>query len=198
LPARLRKPLQPPGAYARAERLRAGDAEAFNGFIEEHWTTLVYYLQHRVRVLEHAQDLAQESFARLWERRETIDPSKSVVAYLYQIARNLVVDELRKLEVRRRWREAGDEDWPAGGPARGMAGPLQRVEEGEAMEALARGVRELSERRREAFILVHVQGLSYREAGQVMGNSPQTVANQVAAALTELRRTLAPHLMGDE
>src|SRR5437763_499944 len=42
-------------------------------------------------------------------------------------------------------------------------------------------------RRGEAFTLVHVQELSYREAAEVMGIAPQTVANQVAAALAQLR-----------
>src|SRR5205809_254750 len=39
----------------------------------------------------------------------------------------------------------------------------------------------------EAFALVHVQELSYRDAAEVMGIAPQTVANQVAAALAQLR-----------
>lgn len=180
-----------------AEQLRDGNAQAFDAFIQEHWATVVYYVKQRVGVLEHAQDLAQESFARLWERRATIDPSKSVVTYLYQIARNLVIDELRKVEVRRRWEEEAHRVRPAAASAEDISAPLRLIEDREALDALAPLVAALPDRRREAFILVHVQGLSYREAAEVMGNAPQTVANQATTALAELRRALGPLLSDD-
>jgi RNA polymerase sigma-70 factor, ECF subfamily len=175
---------------AGAERLRAGDRIAFDAFITAHWAPLVHYIRDRVRVLEHAQDLAQESFARVWEQRERLDPSRSVVAYLYRVARNLVIDELRKLDVRRRWEEEALLDEPGAGLGTFGPGPLQRLEAEETLAALTRAIDTLPVRRREAFLLVHAHGLSYREAAEVMGTAPQTVANQVAAALAEVRRIL--------
>jgi RNA polymerase sigma-70 factor, ECF subfamily len=176
---------------AGAERLRAGDRIAFDAFITAHWAPLVHYIRDRVRVLEHAQDLAQESFARVWEQRERLDPSRSVVAYLYRVARNLVIDELRRLDVRRRWEEEARLAGPGSGLGTSDPGPLERLEAGETLAGLARAIDTLPVRRREAFLLVHAHGLSYREAAEVMGTAPQTVANQVAAALAEVRRLLA-------
>jgi RNA polymerase sigma factor (sigma-70 family) len=179
---------------SRARRLREGDTRAFDGFIREHWAPVVFFLKQRVGQLEHAQDLAQESFARLWERRSTIDPSRSVVTYLYRIARNLAIDELRKLEVRRRWEEEARLASTHDAAADGAAGPLRLMHERKALDTLAGLIEGLPERRREAFVLVHVQGLSYREAAEVMGNAPQTVANQATTALAELRLALRPLL----
>ncbi len=58
------------------------------------------------------------------------------------------------------------------------------------MEALSR----LPERRREVFVLVRQQGMSYREASAILGLSQQTVANHMSLALADLRRALEPHL----
>lgn len=171
------------------QRLREGDIAAFDAFIREQWPRLVYFLVDRVRALDLAEDLAQEALARLWERRSTLGPSTSALSYLYQIARNLAIDERRKLQVRVRWREEQEH----AEPSRPLT-PLQLLEDREALEALRRALEALPERRREAFMLVHIQNLSLKEAAEVMGNAPQTVANQVSDALAELRRKLKPYL----
>jgi RNA polymerase sigma-70 factor (ECF subfamily) len=51
----------------------------------------------------------------------------------------------------------------------------------------------LPERRREIFVLSRYHGLSYREIAEVLEISPQTVANQLSAALATLRESLASH-----
>src|SRR5437016_4267795 len=82
---------------------------------------------------------------------------------------------------------AGDAELAEGirrGDERALVRPLP---DHDALAALDRAIAGLPGRRREAFTLVHVQQLSYREAAEVMGIAPQTVANQVAAALAQLR-----------
>ncbi len=55
---------------------------------------------------------------------------------------------------------------------------------------LAAALALLSERRRDVFLLIRYQGMSYRQAGEVLGITVQTVANHLSAALKELRRLL--------
>lgn len=171
------------------ERLRLDDVVAFDAFVREHWPRLVYYLTDRVRVRELAEDLAQETLARVWQQRGKLDPAGSILSYLYEIARNLAFDELRKLQVRRRFRE--DQMRPA---TASYLTPLQLLEDREALEAMQRAVSAMPERRREAFMLVRIQKLSVKEAAAVMGTAPQTVTNQVSAALTDLRRAMKNYL----
>jgi RNA polymerase sigma-70 factor, ECF subfamily len=174
---------------ALIERLRADDVAAFDAFMREHWSRLVYYLADRVRARELAEDLAQESLARLWQQRRKLDPAGSALSYLYQIARNLAVDELRKVQVRRRFR-----DEQRRSAAVSTLTPLQLLEDREALEALRRALDALPERRREAFMLVRIQKLSIKEAAQVMGTAPQTLTNQVSSALADLRRSMKDYL----
>lgn len=185
----------PPQAEAiLAAAIRGGDERAFDRFLEERWAPLVGYVTSRVGDAELAKDVVQDAFVRLWERRREIDPGRSIVAYLYQIARRCAIDELRRRDVRARWvarvRPLMAEATPADAPLRRLAGR-------DLWRAVARAIERLPVRRREAFTLVHVQDLSYRQAAEVMGSAPQTVANQVAAALAQLRGELGAHLRAD-
>jgi RNA polymerase sigma-19 factor, ECF subfamily len=171
-----------------AERIRRGDERAFERLLQARWTPLVGYVIGRIGDAELAKDVAQEAFARLWEQRREIDPSRSVVAYLYQVARRCAIDELRKLDVRARWMERERRLIVWTGSAE--APQFGHVAERELLAALEGAIARLPTRRREAFILVHVQDLSYRQAAEAMGSARQTVANQVAAALLQLRREL--------
>jgi len=165
-----------------AEGIRRGDERALDRLLAQRWAPLVAYVARRVGDVELAKDIAQEAFVLLWERRHEIDPSRSVVGYLYQVVRRRAIDELRREDVRGRW--AARERCQASEPAAAAVRPLP---DHDTLVALERAIAGLPGRRREAFTLVYVQELSYREAAEVMGIAPQTVANQVAAALAQLR-----------
>lgn len=177
------------GPDSLIQRLRDDDVSAFDGLMREHWARLVYYLADRVRVRELAEDLAQEALLRLWQRRRKLDPTGSALSYLYQIARNLALDEMRKLQVRRRFREEHTRS-----DAASTITPLRLLEDREALEGMQRALEQMPERRRESFMLVRIQKLSLKEAAKVMGVAPQTVANQVSAALTDLRHAMKDYL----
>src|SRR6059058_782460 len=184
-PVRRRLPDAPSARDAElAEAIRRGDERALDRLLAHRWAPLVSYVAGRVGDVELAKDIAQEAFVRLWERRHKIDPSRSVVAYLYQVARRRAIDELRREDVRARWAEREHYQVLEATAADALVRP---VPDHDTLAALDRAIAGLPGRRREAFTLVHVQELSYREAAEVMGIAPQTVANQVAAALAQLR-----------
>ncbi len=110
-------------------------------------------------------------------------------SYLYKIARDLIVDELPQ--------GPGTAAVAPGAATRGkrqVAHPSPTRREQGGVDALQRALNALPERRREAFMLVHIQNLTVRQAAEVMGNAPQTLANQVSAALAELRRVMKPYV----
>src|SRR5207245_2115875 len=96
--ARLPPPDGPAQAH-RSGRPRRDDETALDRLLEDRWRALVAYVLGRVGDVELAKDIAQEAFVRLWERRNTLDPGRSVVAYLYQVARRRAIDELRRQAV---------------------------------------------------------------------------------------------------
>jgi len=168
-------------------RLRRGDVAALGIVLERYWAPIVRYVLGILNSRDAAEDIAQETFVRLWERREAWGLDGSVRALLFRVARNLGLDELRRQAARERTARSAPRT-----PLR--LTPDEELESLELGTLIARAVNALPERRREVFILVHHHGLSYRETAEVLGLSPQTVANHLTMALTDLRRLLTPRL----
>ena len=166
------------------ERVALGDATALNSLLDRHWPALVSYSARLLGNWDAAQDVTQETFVRIWERREQWRSNGSVRALLYQITRNLVLDAQKRQDRRTNWIRDRYRD------ERRIATPLQELQRSELEEAFREALQALPERRREVFVLARVDGLSYREIGEVMGVAPQTVANQLSAALSTLREAL--------
>ena len=170
-------------------RIRDGDEAAFGTVVEQEWESLLAYVSALVDDPDIAEDAVQEAFVRLWDRRRRWRFPGSARSILYRIARNLAFNERRHWRVRRQWAVRRRQDPPAR-----SATPGQLLDARELTDAATRAIAALPERRREVFELIRFHNLTYRETADVMGISPQTVANQMTAALADLGRALAPWL----
>ena len=166
--------------------IRSGSESALGRLMELCWPDLVRYAARQVGEVEFARDIAQETFIQIWERRCAWKPRGSARAYLYRIARNLVIDEKRKRGVRRRW-VTRQELSPATRPLT----PAEDLDAKLLAEVFETAVASLTRRRREVFELVFMRGLTHGEAAGAMGISPQTVANQMSSALRTVRNAVA-------
>jgi len=183
----LRAPCSPT-EFALGEGIRTGDAAAFDAFIKRHWTALVWYVMSFLGSLDEAKDVVQEAFMRLWEQRRELRHGEAARAYVYQIARNVALNQRESRRVR---------DGLAAIVAEGISTPptpAQVTEETELQGIVEHAIAALPERRREAFVLAHLHQLSHREIADTMGISPQTVANQISAALADLRHALSSYI----
>lgn len=137
------------------------------------------------KVRDDEADLAQEACLRLVEtaRRE---PVAAPVNLLFRIARNLVIDRMRgRARAALLFREPGDRDdqhpSPSPDPERIL---LANERLGLALEVIER----MPDRRREAFLLHRIDGLSYRRIAQRMGISVKGVEKHISAAMLDLTR----------
>lgn len=168
-------------------RVRDGDVAAFEEVVDRHWSRTLIYTRHMCGDSDRAYDVTQETFSRLWANRESWTPTGSVKVWLLRTARNLVLGDQRKLKIRTRLAYLVEQEY------RPVRTPLEETENRELRSAILRAVRKLPERRREAFTLFHIQGLSYREISGIMGVRPQTVMNYVQAGIADLRTMLVEH-----
>jgi RNA polymerase sigma-70 factor, ECF subfamily len=178
---------------ALLDRIRASDSDALEAAMKRHWTPLMRYAAGLATDEDTAEDAVQEAFIRLWARRKHWTMSRSLRGLLFRVVRNRLLNQRRSAQVRSRWMERLSRR-----PARPPSTPDQVTELKDLSAAVTSALAALPLRRREAFVLIRYSGLSYREAAEVMGVSPQTVANQMSAALTTLREALAPHLPGEQ
>lgn len=188
-------PALPPQDISQEElfqRLRDGDERALDVVLRRHWVPLVSYLTRWLRSADTAEDVAQRTFLRFWDRRREWSSEGSLRGLLYRVARNLAISEQRRRSARAR----AIDRFAEGAGRRRERTPLDAVENRELGRALERAIDALPDRRRETFVLRCVNGLPYREIAEVMGISEQTVANQLSRALATLRESLA-HLLDE-
>ncbi len=175
-------------APALMDRMRDGDVRALQELMDFHWSEIVTYATALLGSADDGEDVAQEVFVRVWRNRASWEERGSVTAYLYRIARNLVLGRLRREEVRTRSRATSP-------PLRiRPPTPFDLVARRELDLALEEALKELPLRRREAFQLVRVQGVTLSEAAEIMAVTRRTVANHLYLATADLERALRPFL----
>jgi RNA polymerase sigma-70 factor, ECF subfamily len=167
------------------DRLRTGDADALGVIVRQHRNPLIVYAEAIVRATDVAEEVVQETFVRLWENRARLRRGDALKAYLYRTARNLSLGEIRHSEVRRRTEAEVRLALHRPAPS-----ALDNLVDEQCSEALIAAIATLPARRREALVLVRVEGLSLGEAADRMGLSRQTVANHVSLALRDLEEAL--------
>lgn len=170
------------------QRIQAGDADALGQLMGRYWPNLVGYASQLLGSVDEANDVAQEVFVRTWEYRYRWKAGGSAESFLYRIARNLSLLQLRHRRVRSRT----EPELRHG--SRKARTPIEETFCGELRKALQDALSELPDRRREAFLLVRFEGMSLGAAAELMGVTKRTVANHVYMATLDLGRSLQPFL----
>ena len=171
--------------FSLLDRVCRGDTTAFEDVVDTHWGSLVEYVAQLGGDWDTAEDITQQVFVRLWERRGYLKLDGSLKGLIYRIARNLYFDLCRRRNARRRAARRASEENPS------YQLPFDQPLRDELREAIAHAVNSLPKRRREVFVLVRHHGLSHNEVSEALNLAPQTVANHLSLALANLRETLA-------
>ena len=163
------------------ERLKASDHSAYEEIFRSLYDPLLKYAVYLTKSRPVALDIIQDAFLKLWERRTTLNPDKSVKALLYLIVRNLAFNYNRDTASRvAKLSDPTHQTLPV------LPGPDELFEAGALKEKLTTWIDALPIRQREALVLSRMQGLSHDEIASVMNVSPRTVNNHIVRALKYL------------
>ncbi|MEZ4417011.1 MAG: sigma-70 family RNA polymerase sigma factor [Gemmatimonadota bacterium] len=166
------------------DRIRQGDDSALEELVEQSWSGLLGHLRRLLGSADQAEDAAQEALVRLWEQRDRWKAG-SARALLFRIARNVALDQERRRAVRTRALAL-----TRAAPAATAAPPDDVLASNEVERRVHQALSRLPDRRRAVFELVRFGGMSYREVAETLELSPQTVANHMSLALSDLRTEL--------
>ncbi|HEY8155230.1 MAG TPA: sigma-70 family RNA polymerase sigma factor [Myxococcota bacterium] len=162
----------------------AGDGAAFDALFSRWAAPLLRYLQRMLRDAAGAEELVQEVFLRVHGARQRYQPEARFSTWLYRIATNLALNELRRPRRREPHASWGEPDGPE------LAGEGSAAEDAlDAKRLAARVERELArlpERQRAALCLSAVEGLSYAEVAEALEISESAVKALVHRARTAL------------
>lgn len=163
------------------EQCLAGDVQAFHGLVEQ-YREPVYRLAWRYLGNHHdALEIAQETFARAFEKLDRFDVTRPFSSWLMTVAANLCRDILRRRG--RRPDHYGEEGLRLvpGGEA-----PEDKAADREEVERLRRAVDELDDDKRLAVLLRYFEGMSLKEMAEVTGTAPNTLKVRLFRARQEL------------
>lgn len=177
----------PVGADAEwVAAVRAGDPAAFETLFHTYHAPLCAFAYRHLGARDLAEEIVQEVFLFVWERRATWEVRTSVRSYLFTAVRNAAMSYLRHERVVRRREPEVRELHQAH-----RASPETEAIDAEIAVAVRKAVSQLPARCRLVFTLNREQGLTYAEIADVLGISPRTVEVQIGRALKSLRRCLA-------
>lgn len=142
------------------------------------------------------EDLKQETFLRLFEKRKAYEPTARFSTYLWRIALNICRDEFRRQERRSQFLREPQAINPEGGepaePVSDAPGPDLRTAQMEESELVRQAILQLPEIYRSVLILRHYEDLKLSRIAEVLEIPEGTVNSRLAEALSRLSRILEP------
>ena len=166
-------------------RLKLGDERAFDALFR-HYSALIYrfaysYLKSR----PEAEEIVQDCFLKIWEKREQLHDDVPLKGYLFTIAHHAILNQLRRQQHQMRFQVHSAAQAP------GQVGNEADFTELESVYRTA--LDKLPPKRRQIFELSRQQGLTYPEIAQQLNLSVKTVEAQMTQALKFMRGYFQAH-----
>jgi len=178
------------------ERLAQGSHEAFDTLLARYETPVITFCYAFMRNREGAEDLAQETFMRVFRNAKRYQPVAKFTTWLYRIAANLCINELKKGKLR----QSRSLDEPAGPDPDGTkiieriasdeGSPLSDAENHEAQGLISKAIDHLPDDQRTTLIMVEYHHMQYQEIAEILEVSVSAIKMRVKRARETLRETL--------
>ncbi len=183
-----------PSDWELVSRAREGNDDAFAELVRRYQSPVIHFCQRMLGSLQEAEDLAQESFMRVYRYLPRLRPDAKFSTVLFGITRNLALNAIR--DGKRRGRGAAvslsqdaNGEWERPIPDK-RAQPDEAARRMEIESLLAQALEGLSPEHREVLLLREFQGMDYETIARIVQTRPGTVKSRLARAREQLRARL--------
>lgn len=166
-------------------KLKEGNDNAFKYFYDKYSLPLYRRLLKMVHAEDLAEELLQDLFVKIWEKRGLIDIDQSFKAYLYKIAERIVSDHFRKMT--REARLKGEFSMLSSIPSSKTEEDLFEKETRANIQA---AIDKLPLQQRQVFTLCKIEGKSYEEVSKILGISTATINTHITRATKAVKAHL--------
>lgn len=170
------------------KRMVEGEKEAFRFFFEKYYSDLCNMVNLYLRDPVMSEEIVQDIFMYLWEKKESIKIESSLKSYLLRASKNRSLNYIRnektKLEI---YSKLNNSDHGT------IEMPDTVLDSNQLREVINAAIDSLPERCREVYILGKEKSMSYKEISEELGISVKTVEVQMGKALKKLREQLRPY-----
>ncbi|MBL1407173.1 RNA polymerase sigma factor [Sphingobacterium faecale] len=168
------------------EHLIKGSDQAFQLLFEKYWTHVFGTVKKLVKSPEIAEDITQEIFVKVWNRRKDLSSINNIEAYLYTVSKNTTLDALRKKvlltdNIEHLIHYFKDQ----------ALTPQQSLEYQELQQNIQQAIDILPEKVKEVFVLSRFEGLSHEEISEKLNISITSSKTYIVRALKLIRAHMA-------
>ncbi len=177
-------------------RVKTGDLAAFEVLVERHQHSVVGTAGHMLGGVGDAEDIGQQVFLRVWKSASRYEPKAKFTTWLMTITRNLVFNEMRRLQRARLVpMEAENDDAPQHQFADTEAAtPKEELLNAELQAAVDKAIADLPENQRTAIVLRRYENMPYEEIAKVLRTSVPAVKSILFRARADLKESLQRYL----
>jgi RNA polymerase sigma-70 factor (ECF subfamily) len=181
---------------------RKGDMSAFELLVRRYQDALVNYIHYTINDYHRAEDLAQETFLRVFKSASRYEPKASFKSWLYTIATNLSRNEIRNRARRKTYflEDMVDENedvYDSEFMIDTRFQPDILYEKKERQQLIKKTLKQLPENQRLALTLVTYQELSYEEISEILNCSVGAVKSLIHRARQNMKKLLIKAGIGD-
>lgn len=168
--------------------LRQGDGKAYESLFKGYYRRLCSYANTLLNDPDESEEVVQQTFIQLWERRTALEINLSIQAYLFKAVRNSSLNKIKHGKVRQMYAAEMSARSAKSEPA------SQMTFQNELQKQIHQAIESLPEQCRIIFKLSRFEELKYVEIADHMGISIKTVENQMGKALKIMREKLKDYL----
>lgn len=169
-----------------SKRIKEGDLRAFDLLYHTYSQKLYGFAFSMLKNHEDAKEIVQDTFLKIWEKREIINPLGSLQAFLFSISYHTAIDLIRKRFKDDQYRTYLQAQFPENESTTEEEPAYYR----ELIRILNKVIGELPEQRQKIYLLSREEGLSHKEIAEKLNISVKTVENQITLALKTIRKQL--------
>lgn len=166
------------------QKLRDGDERAFQVLFRKYYQSMCHFANQYLTDREVAEEIVQEMFVKLWEKRSVLNIETSVKHYLFRSVRNHCLNQIQHEKIKKQYASKILES------ASQEINPDDYFLEVDLVQRIEKSIESLPPKRREIFRLSREQGMKYKEIADALDISVKTVEAQMGLALRHLREEL--------
>ncbi|UZR92954.1 RNA polymerase sigma-70 factor [Chondrinema litorale] len=170
-------------------QLRKDNQKVFEHLFRNKYEELYAFSVKITRQPEASEELVQDIFVYLWEKRKELEVKTNLKTYLYSAVKNRSIDYLRSKYVKMQSAFIDDDNLTQSN----LVTASNELQEKELAEIIKKGIAQLPEKCRIIFLMSREGALSYQEIADQLGVSHNTVKAQVAIALQKMRSFIEAH-----
>ncbi|MBA4853310.1 RNA polymerase sigma-70 factor [Emticicia sp. BO119] len=169
--------------------IRQGNERIFEVVFRKYYQSLCNYANSMLKEMDEAEEIVQNLFSGIWEKRTELEISLSLKSYLYRAVHNHCLNRIKHLKIREEYQHYANTYYESS-----YESVSQSVMKNELERKIEEAIEKLPEQCRLIFRMSRLEELKYHEIAEQLGISPKTVENQVGKALKILRIELSEYL----